>query len=527
MSTVRVYARNLAANWIGSGANLVVMLFLSPFVIHTLGLAGYGLWSALNVLVGYMGVLDLGIRASTGRHIILYVGRGDHKSVDETIRTSLGFFSVIGIGFVVGGLLLGRIFPSLFPRVPPEYQSLLVVLLPVMAANLWMSMFGAVFSSLLSAHDRFDLSRGLGLVELGFRTAATVATLSLGYGIAGLVFVTVGCQLFHSIGIYLLAKRVYPRTRAWPPILRRARLRELFGYGIPAALSAAAIKIIGQTDVIIVSAFIGFSAAGIFTTGANWLYYSHTLLGQISATLFPPLQRAVARGEFGAAKWLFYRQLRLTAIAGLPLFVGFICFGQAFLHLWLYEPVAFPEAAVKQAAAVMAILAASKLLILFWSGATSLLAAMGHIRITAALSVAEALLNVALSLLFVLVFDWGIAGVAAGTLASRLLTSSLALPWFTCRIAKLSLRHLLLDTGGRLVVTGICFAGVCLLMPRIIPGETWAVFALQVGLALVCYLPLAMILVPKNDRERVFRNLKLVVFSNAARADVDPMGPRI
>ena len=44
MSKARIYARNLAANWIGYGANLVVMFFLSPFVVHSLENAGHGVW---------------------------------------------------------------------------------------------------------------------------------------------------------------------------------------------------------------------------------------------------------------------------------------------------------------------------------------------------------------------------------------------------------------------------------------------------------------------------------------------------
>lgn len=527
MSTARVHARNLAANWIGSATNLVVMLFLSPFVIHTLGLASYGLWSALNVLVGYMGVLDLGIRSSTGRHVILYVGRGDRCGVDETIRTSLGFFSLIGIGFIGVGLLFGRTFPSLFPKVPPEYHSLLLILLPVMATNLWVSMFRGVLSSLLSAYDRFDLARGIDLIELAVRTIGTVAALSFGYGLAGLVFVTVGCNMVASLGTYLLAKQVYPAVRVWPPVLMRTRMRELLGYGIPAAISAAAVRIIGQTDVIIVSACIGFSAAGIYTAGANWLYYSHTLLGQVNTTLFPAIQRAVARGELGAARWLFYRELRLTAILGLPLLLGFVCFGQPFLQLWLYDPVEFPESAVAQAALVMGILAASKLLVLFWTGASSLLAAMGYIRFTAALSVVQAILNLGLSLVFVMVFGWGLAGVAAGTLVARLLTSTLVIPWYTCRVANLSLWHLLVETGGRIVLAGTAFAGICLLLQWVIRGQSWTVFVIQVVLALVFYTPIAVtFLVPKSDRERVLNRLKRARLSDLATTEADAVGTR-
>jgi len=43
MSKARIYARNLAANWLGQAAGLVVLFFLSPFVVHTVGKAEYGI----------------------------------------------------------------------------------------------------------------------------------------------------------------------------------------------------------------------------------------------------------------------------------------------------------------------------------------------------------------------------------------------------------------------------------------------------------------------------------------------------
>lgn len=62
MSKGRIYARNLAANWIGYGASMVVLFFLSPYMINELGEVEYGLWSLLMVVTGYMAILDPSVR---------------------------------------------------------------------------------------------------------------------------------------------------------------------------------------------------------------------------------------------------------------------------------------------------------------------------------------------------------------------------------------------------------------------------------------------------------------------------------
>ena len=66
MSRARIYARNLAANWIGYGANLLIVFFMSPLVVHTLGDVRYGVWSLMMTMTGYLGLVEIGTRGGLG-----------------------------------------------------------------------------------------------------------------------------------------------------------------------------------------------------------------------------------------------------------------------------------------------------------------------------------------------------------------------------------------------------------------------------------------------------------------------------
>jgi O-antigen/teichoic acid export membrane protein len=494
-------------NWGAHAANLVVMFFLSPFLVHTLGRMEYGIWSLLWVLTGYMGVLDLGVRASTGRHVILYLGKEDHEKVDHTIRTGLGFFTLTGGLVVAIGSLIGWVFPSAFSSVPTEYHGLVKVLLPVMALNVWLSALAAVFSSVIVAHERFDIARGIDLAVLAIRTVGTVFALKWGYGILGLTVVVVVCNLVGLLANWAVARRIYRRLRAWPLMLSKQRARELLGYGIAAFISAIAVKIIGQTSLVVVGAAINVSAVTVFSVGAMLIYYSSTFLDHIGSTFFPPVQRAAARSELGTMRWLFLRQVRLGMILGLVLNVGFIVFARPFIRLWMLGPE-FPESAVSEAAMVMAILAGSKLLLLPTIGSNELLAATGHIWFTATISIIEAGVNLGLSISFVLVLRWGLAGVAAGTLVARVLVRTFVLPWYACRRAGISWPGFCVRIGGPGILSGALFAAVCLAIRAMVRTDSWPVFGISILLALVCYAPIAsLILVPSADRKRVYREL--------------------
>lgn len=503
MSTARIHARNLAANWTAHGANLVVMFFLSPFVVHTLGKVEYGIWSLLAVLTGYMGVLDLGVRASTGRYIILYLGKEDHEAVDQTIRTSLGLYSGLGLVVVAAGIGIGWLFPSVFRSVPDEYILVTQLLLPLLALNVWFSAIQGVFSSVLAAHDRFDLARVVDLGVLVVQTTGTIVALSLGWGLAGLAAVVVGCRVLGLAGNLVVARRIYRPLRVWPLMLERSRLRELFGYGLAACVSVISVKIIGQTNLVVAGAAIDVASVAVFSVGAMLVYYSGAFLGHINVTLFPAIQRAVAADKLGDARWLFLRAGRLSLICGLLVYAGMIVFAEPFIRLWMFGPE-FDDESVRQAATVMQLLAASKFGLLLVGASVPVLNAMGHVRLTATLAATEAVVNLGLSLLFVLVFGWGLAGIAGATLVARLLVGTFPAPWFACAKIGANWRSYLVQIGGMGLLAGGLMVGLCLIVRQFVPAGSWPMFVCGVALATLGYAVIAYwLLVPPADRRRI------------------------
>jgi len=378
-----------------------------------------------------------------------------------------------------------------------------------MAVNIWISAFRTVLSSVLTAYERFDLARAADLVMLAIRTGGTVLLLKGGFGIAGLTAAVVGCNVV-GLGVnWLMAKGVHRTLRLWPLTLDRRRLKEILGFGLAAFISAISIRIIGQTDLVLVGALISTPAVTVYSVGAMLVFYTASFLGQIRTTFFPPLQRAAARAERGNLRWLVYRQLRLAMIFGLPIYIGFILMGESFIRLWMLGRE-FPESSVRQAGEVMMILSAAKLPVLIAYGFGQLLTAIGYVHVMAGLALVNALVNLALSITFVVVFDWGLAGIAAGTLVARLLTETFVVPWYACRKAKLSWRHYVGEIWLRTFAAGGAFAGLCLLLRRMIPAETWLKFFMLIGLALLGYVPIAVVLlVPRDDRVRLLRKLRL------------------
>ena len=70
--------KNVLSNWGAFVFHAAVGFFVAPFVVGSLGPDAYGTWALLASLVGYMGLLDLGVRGGVTRFLSRFHAAGDH-----------------------------------------------------------------------------------------------------------------------------------------------------------------------------------------------------------------------------------------------------------------------------------------------------------------------------------------------------------------------------------------------------------------------------------------------------------------
>src|SRR5882672_12256379 len=88
--------KNVSSNWVALATNVLVGIFLSPFILHRLGDAAFGIWVLIFSITGYYGLFDLGIRSSVVRYVSKAVATGNKEDLTKLINTSLFSYSVLG-----------------------------------------------------------------------------------------------------------------------------------------------------------------------------------------------------------------------------------------------------------------------------------------------------------------------------------------------------------------------------------------------------------------------------------------------
>ncbi len=91
--------RNTIFNIIGRLWGMLVVLFLTPYIIGHIGTEKYGIWALVVVLTGYFGLLDCGVGTSFVKYISEYYTKKDYSGINRIVNT--GFLLYAGFGALI------------------------------------------------------------------------------------------------------------------------------------------------------------------------------------------------------------------------------------------------------------------------------------------------------------------------------------------------------------------------------------------------------------------------------------------
>src|SRR5215467_13008624 len=173
MPGLRRIAQNVLSNWSALAITTAVSFFLAPFVVHHLGNVAYGVWIVIASLVGYMNLLDLGLRSAVVRFVSKGIAQESHEESSQAVSGALWIRFWISLAIVCAGGILSVGFHRVF-AIPIELQeaarAAILVTAVTVAINLWCGVFGGV----LVALHRFDLGSGISILQTCLRALGIV-----------------------------------------------------------------------------------------------------------------------------------------------------------------------------------------------------------------------------------------------------------------------------------------------------------------------------------------------------------------
>jgi O-antigen/teichoic acid export membrane protein len=412
VSARRSLAVAAATNWAAFACAMAVSFFLAPYLIHGLGDARYGVWCVVEGILAYFTLLDMGVAACLVRFVARHHAAGERDELNRLVSACLAvFLAAAGVVVVVGAALVPFVGPGLERKLgePGGVPAFMLLMLLNVAATLPLS----IFPTLLDGLQRFGAKSALRLLFLALRVGGVVAVMETRPGLLPLAVVFTVTNLLEHAAAAALAYRYLPGLRISHRLIDRETLRRVRGYSVDSFLAMLAGRITVQTGAVVVGGFAGVVAAAHYAVAARLVETAKGLLRSVTTTLTPAVSEREATGDLAGVRAVFLGGTRWVLYLVLPVHLGILAFGRPFLARWVGPPFADP------CFPVAAILSATLTIGVAQSAAARVLYGMGKLRLFARLALAEAVLNLGLSL--ALVGPYGLIGVAAAVAGPNLL----------------------------------------------------------------------------------------------------------
>ena len=480
---------------------LLVGVFMLPFNTSHLGQSAYGLWVLAASITIYFSMLNLGYGYAVVRYVAQFRAHRDAAGLNQVVSTM--FFVFAGIGLIAYALaaLIALNLQSLF-NVRPEQvttgRTVLLVISTYIALGFPFSVFGAV----MNGFQRKYLNGIIGMSTSIIVAVVNVIVLLMGYGLVELVIATTAVRIFSYFGYRLNAYRVFPALEVSLRHVRLSRLKEITGFSAYMLLIDLANKLNYATDAVVIGVFVNTAAIAIWAVAQRLIELTQRLTDQLNGALFPVVVDSAALGNLDRLKVILLQGTRLSLAMVLPVATGLALLAEPVVLLWVGPQFTASVPIIHILAAVVAFRVGN-------ATATTLLKGAGDHRLLALSNLSIGVANLALSVLWVR--DYGLQGVAAGTLIPLSMVSTFVLFPAACRRANISLGEAVAKAVWPAVWPTICMGGFLVLSRRFFaPGIiSTAVQAASAGLIyVILFLSLA---VGRTERNWYLAKVRLVI----------------
>jgi O-antigen/teichoic acid export membrane protein len=473
----REIIKNVSSSWFSLGVNILVGIFLSPFILHRLGNTAYGAWVLVFSVTGYYGLFDLGVRSSIIRYVSTYTAKNDMEGLYRLINTSLAGYTAIGVITMGLTVALSTQVGSIF-RMPPEFIGTARLLFLIVGASVAIGFPAGVFGGILEGLGRFYIVNWTNVVSTLLRAGLIVSALNHGYGLLAVAIVTVSMPLLASIVRAAVVLHALPLKFGWKHVSREA-FGEIAHYSSASFILMLAFKLRFKTDEMVISTFLSVAAVTFFSNADRLVDYTAEVVSSLAQIFVPMSGQSDAKGDKAHLRKIFIAGNRACALVVLPISATLIILGKSVLTAWVGKQYVAPSYPV------LLVLLIPSTFTLAQAASTRILYGMARHKSLAWVTGIEGTANLGLSIY--LIRHFGLIGDALGTAIPLSCTSLFFMPRHLCRILNVKLRSFLLQAYTLPLLITFPTVLMLLVMRHWFFAHTYLQVLLQITIGMIPY----------------------------------------
>ena len=309
---------------------------MTPYIIRSLGVSEYGLYTMIGAFVGYLTVLDFGINNSIIRFVAKYRAEKDKKGEENFLAVSFIIYAVIALCILVlgsiGYLYLDDLFDDTLTLEQLNKAKIMVIIL---IFNIAVTIPGGAFNAICMAYENFRLPKAINLVKYLMRSVLVVVILFYGGDSISLVIIDTIMNLVFIIAMaYIALYKLNVKIRFYT--FEKSLAISIFHYSVWVFVLALVNKLRWQFGQLVLGLNYDTAVVAIYAVGIILGSYYGAFSSAISTLFLPKAMQMTVKSESpNVMTETFVKISRITTYILFFILGGFILVGRQFIHLWV------------------------------------------------------------------------------------------------------------------------------------------------------------------------------------------------
>ena len=486
---------NIVMNLISFAITILISLFITPWIVNTLGSEAYGFVGLAQNFVSYASLITVALNAMSSRFVSIEIYRKDYDAANRYFTST--FFSNAMLALVMFPVFTVIVLHlEHLINVPAELLVDVKIAFAITFLQFLLNVLLSRYEIATFVTNRLYLNQKNNLISSALRLLLILGFFALlSVRISYLTLATLVGVVFTYVMNVIYTKRYLPEMKIRRKDFDFGCIKQLLSSGVWSLVNKLSTLLIDGLDLLLCNLFIGPAQMGALSLSKTIPTMFYSLRGTLDYPFVPPMTQCYANGDIDGV----IRNTRMgNKILGVVLvapIAAFCVYGTSFFRLW----VPGEDASMIQILAILSLinLLASACI----NSVFSVFTVTNHVKIPAIATLANGVLSIVINYFLLKHTDLGVYVIAGTSSVLGMIRNYIFTPLYGAwclKVKKTTFYHEIL-TGNLCLVLNVLVGLV--FYSCVSTGATWITLILSVGIMTVlCIVINAFIVLDRSER---------------------------
>ena len=291
---------------------------------------------------GYLSLIDLGMSGSVARLLIDHKDDRKSSAYGSLFKTGWLVLIIQGMFIFLAGFLLAPLLAELL-AIPQGLSPEFIKLMRWQTTTLALAFATRIFSHLLQAHQRIDITYYIQLGTLCLNFASLWIFFHCGQGVFSLAWAVLIGTICSAVAALLACRNLKLFPQAGSGSISWHHFSGLFTYGKDLFLVAVGTQLIMASQTMIITRRLGLEAAAAWYAGTRVFNLVNQAIWRVSDVAAPAFSEMIVRGENALLRERYKSVTILSASLSGFAAVGYALCNSAFVWVWTNHKIDWPS----------------------------------------------------------------------------------------------------------------------------------------------------------------------------------------